>query len=108
MIIDLRLIGANRPIELADGGFLRVHLLLSDHAFLMELIVSLEVSSRVVDLRLVARKLTFHLFQRNLVRPGIDFRKQIALMHKLAFLEIDLLKLPVHSAFYGDRIKWRH
>jgi hypothetical protein len=43
-----------------------------------------------------------------LERPGIDFCKEIALPNKLALLEIDLLELPIDSAFHGDGVERGH
>ena len=108
LIVNLRLIGAYSSLQLSYGRILRIHLLLRDDTFFVQLVIAPVVDSGVVELGLVAGQLSLHLLQRHLEGPGIDFREEIAFPHKLAFVEMDLLELPIDSALHGDGVERRH
>ncbi len=105
-VVNLRLIGADSSLQLSYSGVLRIHLLLCDNTLFVQLVIPCIVDSGVVELGLVSGQLPFHLLQSHLEGPGIDFREEIALAHKLALLEINLLELPVYSALHGDGVEW--
>ena len=53
-VIDLRLIGAHRAVELVDQRLLRVHLLLRDAARRNQRRVTVQIQLGVAQLRLIA------------------------------------------------------
>ncbi len=78
LVVDLGLVGAHGAFQLPHGGVLRIHLLRGDYALFRQLVIALEIHAGIVQLRLVAEQLPFHLFQRHLKGPGIDLGQQVA------------------------------
>src|SRR6202158_2866405 len=108
LIVNLRLLGAYSSLQLSYGRILRIHLLLRDDTFFVQLVIAPVVDSGVVELGLVAGQLSLHLLQRHLEGPGIEFREEIAFPLKMAFFEVELLKLPIDSALHRDGVEWGH
>ena len=107
-VVDLGLVGAHGPFHLPHRGVLRIHLLRSDDALFRQLVVTLEIDSGIVQRRLIAEELPFHLFERHLEGSRIDLGQEIAFVHELPLLEIDLLQFAIHAALYRNRVKRRH
>ena len=107
-VIDLRLIGFDRAIELAYGGALRIELLLRNDAFLEKQLKALKVYFGVLALSHILCKLAFGLFKLNLKRARVNLRKEFALLNKLAFLECDVNELTVNAAANRDGVVRLH
>ena len=105
LVVNLRLIRANRAFELSNSRFLRVQLLLRNHALFDQLIVAIIVDSRIDELGLVAGQLPFHLLQCNLEGARVDLGKEVAFLYKLALREIDLLERSIDSALHGHSVE---
>ncbi len=66
--------------------------------------IARQVDLRVVQRSLIAAKLSFSLFQRNLKRPWIDFEEQIVFLHILTFSEINAHDLSGNTRPHGNEI----
>ena len=99
---------SDRARRLTDHCLLIVVVLRSDHALLKEHSIARQGDFRVGERRLVFRQRSHRLAQRCLVGMRIDFDQQVALMHRLAFLEGDVHDLAVHPGLYCDGVESSH
>ena len=104
-VVDLRLIDLQLRRQLIHHGALRVHGLLAREVLRLQHRIALEIALRVRELRRVLRLGRNRLLERGLVRPRIDLRQQVALVHRLALGESDLLQLAVHARRHGNGIE---
>src|SRR5260370_40366818 len=104
-IADGGLVGLNRARKLAHLRSLSVHLLLSDHLFVPQRFVALQIYLGIVELGGIASQLPVRLFQLNLKGTRIDLGEQISFVHHLALSEVDRDQLSIHPALHRDRIK---
>jgi len=107
-VINLRLIGAHRAIELVHQRFLRVDLLLRNTAGRDQRSVPLQIELSVAQGGFIFKFRRFHLVQRRLVGARIDQDQQVSLLHILAFFEIYLHDLSVNPALDIRRIERGH
>src|SRR5882762_7313963 len=104
-VIDLRLIGLDRSVELADGGALRIELLFWDNAFLIQQLETFQIHLGVFALSDIFGQLALGLFELHLKRTRIDFGKEIANFYKLAFFKGDVDELAINPAADGDGVE---
>src|SRR4029077_3354743 len=104
-IIDLRLIGLDRSVELTDRGALRIELLFWDNAFLIQQLETFQIHLGIFALGDIFGQLTLGLFELNLKRTRIDFGKEIANFYKLAFLKGDVDELAINAAADGHSVE---
>ncbi len=86
-VVDLRLVGFDGAVELADLGLLRIELLLGDNTFFEEKLEAFVIRLGVAALGFIFRELTLRLLKLNLKWPRIDFAEEVALLNELTFLE---------------------
>jgi len=97
-VVDSGLVRFKHAFELSDRRTLGIELLFGDDLLLPQHLVAIQVHFRIGQLSLVPRELTFGCSSLNLIRPWIDFRDNIALLHQLPFLEMDRHQLAIHAA----------
>jgi len=107
--VELRL--ANGGVGRGKGGLrvaegLRALLehLLGDGLFRDELLRALEISFGVRDVRFGLRQVGLRLVERNLERPLVDGEQEIALLHQLPVLEVDLVEIAGDTRAHFHRI----
>src|SRR5271156_2025216 len=88
LIVNLRLVGLNGAVELADGRLLGIELLACDYSRLPELLVAVEVYPRVILRRDIFGELSLRLVERHLIRSRVNLGEHIADANELALLEI--------------------
>ncbi len=93
-VVDLRLVGFYRAVELADLRLLRIELLLGDDAFFEKKLEAFVIRFGVAALRFIFRELTFRLLELNLKWPWIDFGEEVALLNELPSLKATLISWP--------------
>ena len=103
--VDLPLIRLDDPFRLANQGLLGIQLLFRDQLLPVEIPVTLQIELGVLQQRLIARHLAFHLGQLRLEGAGIDFSQQFAASDDLALFKQHPHQLSVDAAFYGDRVE---
>src|SRR5262249_23798524 len=103
--VDLSFIGLNDAVELAGVCFLGIVLLLWNYAVSGKSSVSLEVEFGVAQLSLIARKLTFSLFELDFERFRIDLSERLAFFDELPLLKIDLLQLTIDATPDGHSVE---
>ena len=105
----LCLIDTDQSFILLDNPLLVFGLLPRDRTLLDQIGVALQVHARFLERRLVLGKLAPRLRQCRLVGSRIDLDQEVALVHRLAFLERDFgdlaayLGLDRHRRQGGDR-----
>ncbi len=92
---DVRPVAFHRSRGLAYQRLLVVEVLCRDHALLVQGSIPLQRDLGIEQRGLVFRQLPFSLGQGRLVGTRVDFHQQVALMHRLPFLEGDLHNLAV-------------
>ncbi len=102
--LDCRLIGLDEGGELIDQRLRRVLLLLGVEAARGEIIGAAEIELGIGELGFVLRPLRGRLIDSGLERARVDLGEHVALLHELAFVEIDLLKLSVDAGADGYRV----
>ncbi|MPM55205.1 hypothetical protein SDC9_101998 [bioreactor metagenome] len=91
--IHLRLVRGDRAFVLAHQRGLGVHLLVGDGVLRLQLFVTLKIKLGVLEQRLIAQQRALHLVQRGLVAARVDLGQQLAGLHLVAFLEVQLDQL---------------
>ena len=99
------MIGFNRALICAHLGLLGIDLLLGDHALVVESRVTLDIDLHVVELRLIFCKLTFSLFEHDLVGARIDFDERVAFVDELALGKVYFDDLAIDAAADGHGIE---
>jgi hypothetical protein len=107
-VLDLAAVDAHRALVLADEGELGVDLLLGDRVLLEQRLVALQVELRVLEQRAVPGELALGLLELHLEGARIDFGKEVALLHRLSFLEKDAHQLAVDARAHRDGSQGRH
>ncbi len=102
--VDGRLVGLDLGRKTCDSSRALVQQLLGGVALLGQRSRTLEVLPGVGEAGLVLRQLGHRLAERGLERGRVDLHQQIALLHHLAFLEADLLDLPVDPRAHRHRV----
>ena len=108
-VVDRRLVGLDRSLELAEPGGLVVELLLRDDSLGTQLPVARQRQPGVLELRAVARQLPLGLLELHLERPRVDLGEEVALVNELALPEGHVDELAVDPALHrhgvegGDR-----
>jgi len=69
--VNLRLVGLDRSVELANRRLLRIELLACDNTFLPELLIAIEVNLRVVLRCDIFRELSLRLVERQSVEADL-------------------------------------
>ena len=108
LCIDLRLIGLHGAAVLLDQRGLSVERLARDRVLCHQRLVTSQIDLGVLEHRLILGELSFRLSQRNLIRPRVDLREEIALVDHLAFLEGALDQLAVDLRLDRDHGQRRH
>ena len=103
----LALVDHQGSLILADQRLLGVELLAGDRILGDQLAVALEVGLGVLEQRLVLLLLADRLLQGDVVGPRIDQGQNVALLHHLAFLEVDLEELAGDLRLDVDRVQRR-
>ena len=99
-VLHLTRVHADRAFVLAHERSLGVDLLLGDRILLEERVVALEVEPRVLEERPVARELSLGLLELHLEGARIDLGKELALLHKMAFLEEHAHELAIDAGLH--------
>ena len=99
---DVGLVGQHHALVLLDQGLLRGQHLLRDRLRGGKSLIALQIEARVGKQGAIARQLAPGLIERRLETARIDFGKQIARLHQLAFLKIDAQDLTAHLRPDGD------
>ena len=97
-LLDHRLVGLDRALQLRDLRLLRVGQLRRRKAFVLQLRIAAEIGHGIVELRLIAIAIGGHLVELRLVRPRIDLGEQVAGLDGLPFGEGDLGELALDLA----------
>ncbi len=104
-IVDLRLVGGDRRLELTDLRLLGVDALPAGEVAPREVEIAAEIGPRIGELRLVALLVRLHLAQRRLEGTRIDQRQHVAGLDVLTLLEIDLDELAVDLRLHRRRVE---
>ena len=70
--------------------------------------IAIQVDVRIIQQRLIANRFAFGLIDDGLVGPRVDLDQRFALLHQVAFFEMDAHQLPVDAALDGDRVDGSH
>ena len=97
-LLDQRLIGFDRTLQLGDLRLLRVGQLWRCIALVLQLRVAAQVGDCIGELRLIPIAIGDHLVELRLVGPWIDLGEQIAGLDGLPFGEGDLGELTLDLA----------
>ena len=100
--INLGLVHLDSSFILADEGFLRINLLLRHaQAFLVDGLIPLEISLRILKSGLILGELPLRLIELRLVWPRVNFKERIALVDLLPFGVVDLHDLTIDARMHG-------
>jgi hypothetical protein len=83
-------------LKVLNLGAIHIYLLIRNEALLSDVLVTLKISFKQSQLRLVGFQLTLRLLQVGLKRARIDDKEQVAFLHFLPFGKVDFHYSSIH------------